>query len=116
MVAILDSSCDFVCCVQAEERDFFLKILDKAGLKRTQQGAIVLTGREAGEQITIAALTALPRDEIIQLKTVCGDCQKYTLCIAVVHVASYSGSYAAPTHVLCQAYCLPCFFWGLFTD
>ena len=56
---------------QVAERDFFLDILEKSGLRRTQQGAaIILTGRDIEEEVLIADLAVVRKEDMLNLKKV----------------------------------------------
>lgn len=83
---------------QAAERDFFLNILEKSGLRRTQQGAaIILTGRrDVEEEVLVHDLAVIRKEELLNLKKVPHCALQHEVCAAL----SYAG------HVMlyhCQA-------------
>ena len=71
---------------QVAERDFFLDILEKSGLRRSQQGAaIILTGRDFEEEVVIADLAVMRKDEMLNLKKVphCMYALQHRFCAAL---------------------------------
>lgn len=58
-----------------------MKLLERSGLRRTQQGAaIVLTGRDMEEEVLIDDLARIHPDELVKLKKVPLDCFCGLLC------------------------------------
>lgn len=75
-----------VVIAQAAQRDFFLKILEKSGLRRTQQGAaILLTGRDVEEEVLVTDLAVIRKEELLNLKKVphCICALQHSLCAAL---------------------------------
>ena len=57
--------------VQADEIEFFLQILERSGLRRTQQGAaFLITCNEVEEEVTVKYLSNIPREDLVQFKAV----------------------------------------------
>ena len=66
-----DVSCYSCCVAQAEARDVMLKILERSGLTRTQQGtAFKLTVHGCEEEIRVEDISSMPHADLAKLYTV----------------------------------------------
>ena len=59
---------------QAHAREVMLKILTRAGLGRTDTGAVVLTVRETPEELQPEDINKMPLTEFAKLSTVRSHC------------------------------------------
>ena len=66
-----DASCYSCCVSQAEAREVILRILERSGLIRTQQGtAFKLTVHGFAEEVRVEDISRMPHTDLAKLYTV----------------------------------------------